>query len=205
MKTNLFLVFVLVLVIIGGIFYFNKRKKAATPTGTQTNPNNPDQNGGGTATATNGGVNIVNPQLPTEPTIKPLTKDEIKLWQGFLLNKGYNLGNTGIARNGVDGIWGEYTTAATYDFTGKKLINSEELQFWLKKDFEENFLPRARTAYDSVKSKYSLTVEPVTTDPLIKVLPKEEFPVQYVLDKTAIRAVGCVKDNFGNANNFILQ
>jgi len=85
---------------------------------------------------------IINSQLKKNNLIVPLspgsTKEEIKNTQKLLVEKGYDLGDYGVDKNGVDGIYGPKTTKALSDYNKK--VDSEQGYNLIKKYNQENFL-----------------------------------------------------------------
>lgn len=85
---------------------------------------------------------IINSQLRKNNLITPLspgsTKDQIKATQKLLVDKGYDLGDYGVDKNGVDGIYGPKTTKALSDYNKK--VDSEQGYNLIKKYNQENFL-----------------------------------------------------------------
>lgn len=49
----------------------------------------------------------------------------VKNWQGLLVARGYDLGTTGLRRDGVDGDWGDITQRATLAFQGAARIRQD--------------------------------------------------------------------------------
>lgn len=49
----------------------------------------------------------------------------VKNWQGLLVARGYDLGTTGLRRDGVDGSWGDVTQRATLAFQAASRIKQD--------------------------------------------------------------------------------